>query len=85
MGKSKGGIAKGRKGQCPEAYQRMNFLYQASVLMTRTYAEEKKTLRKQEGSGTEGEKNEQVDSLVALGRFYTNVMKSLGRKQVLRM
>jgi len=94
MGKSKGGIAKGGKGQCPEAYQRMNFLYQAAVLMTRTYMEEKQQQEKrheeskmdgQEEKDAIGDKEEKVESLVSLGRFYTSTMKSIGRKQVLRM
>jgi len=95
MGKSKGGIAKGGKGQCPEAYQRMNFLYQAAVLMTRTYMEEKQREKRHEEGKMDGqeekdvigdkEEEEKVESLVSLGRFYTNTMKSIGRKQVLRL
>ncbi|KAI8150224.1 RNAse P Rpr2/Rpp21/SNM1 subunit domain-containing protein [Fennellomyces sp. T-0311] len=70
MGKKKSGN-QGSARQFLQTYQRMNFLHQAAILMSST----------QIPSRDESTENE---TLAALGRYYNNNMKRIGKKLVLR-
>ncbi|KAI9497094.1 RNAse P Rpr2/Rpp21/SNM1 subunit domain-containing protein [Zychaea mexicana] len=77
MGKKKA-ANQGPTQQHLQAYQRMNFLHQASILMSTTFT----TLPNKNSKSTE--KQHQQQSLAPLGRYYNNNMKKIGRKLVLR-
>ncbi|KAI9249126.1 RNAse P Rpr2/Rpp21/SNM1 subunit domain-containing protein [Phascolomyces articulosus] len=72
MGKKKA-ANQGPNQQHLQAYQRMNFLYQASILMSTTLI-----------SSNDKESSGKPQSLVPLGRYYNSNMKKIARKLVLR-
>ncbi|KAG2219139.1 hypothetical protein INT45_000511 [Circinella minor] len=61
-----------------QAYQRMNFLHQASILMSTTIVP---TI---DNNMNNNKKSSELKSLAPLGRYYNNNMKKIGRKLVLR-
>nr|CAG8678068.1 4417_t:CDS:2 [Entrophospora candida] len=77
MGKKKGGGGgepSSRQIQHRELYQRMNFLYQAATLMTATSTSNNSSIVSNDNN-----------KLASVGRFYINTMKTIGKKQVIRM
>ena len=61
-----------------QAYQRMNFLHQASILMS-------STIMPTNDNNKNGSKHSsELKSLAPLGRYYNNNMKKIARKLVLR-
>ncbi|KAL1916050.1 uncharacterized protein VTP21DRAFT_6054 [Calcarisporiella thermophila] len=83
MGKQQKAPKGERRIDNKEAYHRMNFLLQASALMSTSTT----AIRPASSSGPAKSSNEDgknVD-LSPLGRFYTHTMKSVGRRLVIRM
>ncbi|CAJ0747353.1 18827_t:CDS:2, partial [Entrophospora sp. SA101] len=69
-----GGEPSSRQIQHRELYQRMNFLYQAATLMTATSTSNNSSIVSNDNN-----------KLASVGRFYINTMKTIGKKQVIRM
>ncbi|CAJ0753726.1 21049_t:CDS:2 [Entrophospora sp. SA101] len=69
-----GGEPSSRQIQHRELYQRMNFLYQAATLMTTTSTSNNSSIVSNDNN-----------KLASVGRFYINTMKTIGKKQVIRM
>ncbi|CAG8651017.1 13135_t:CDS:2 [Acaulospora morrowiae] len=98
MGKKnqKGGKSEPGQVQHREIYQRMNFLYQAATLMTSINipnSHHSKQKHNNDSNSTFANQSQDASSslsthnhsLVPLGRFYVNTMKTIGTKQVLRI
>ncbi|TPX72132.1 hypothetical protein SpCBS45565_g00524 [Spizellomyces sp. 'palustris'] len=83
----RGGVkSSGQRIEHKEAFQRMNFLYQAAVLMASTPVA---TNRKQESTTLTSEpsaniKQNKCNTISGLGRFYAHTLRQVERKLVLR-
>ncbi|KAL1936507.1 hypothetical protein VTP01DRAFT_641 [Rhizomucor pusillus] len=84
MGKKKN-AKDGPSQQHLQAYQRMNFLHQAAVLMTTIVEHNSNDSQRQPSRSKHVWQGDPKGSLAPLGRYYNNTMKKISRKLVSRV